>query len=142
MHDICEQLWEIRRLRLSAANHYAWASEYMTRASYGMSTRRAVNVGGTGKCPLTDYAACYSRERKSAEQDRRAADERWTACKQWVDALANLDARLLVECYYNCAMSWAEVRATIKRSESAVYELHREALRSCNGMQAEAMFKK
>lgn len=128
-YDIRDKLWQLRRLRIDASVHLARASEYLTRATQGMSYRRATDTGGTGHCPLTDYAPIYARERDEGREYARQASALWEELSPIVDALPDIDARMVIGCYYNNAMTWDEVRRAVKRSEIAVQKLHREALR-------------
>lgn len=127
--DIRDKLWQLRRLRVDASVHLARAAEYLARATRGMSYRRATDTGGTGHCPLTDYAPLYAKERDEGRAYAARADALWAELSPIVDALPDLDARMVITCYYDNAMTWDEVRRAVKRSESAAQKLRREALR-------------
>lgn len=128
-YDIRDKLWQLRRLRIDASVHLASASEYFARATHGMSYRRATDTGGAGHCPLTDYALLYANERDEGREYAGRASALWAELSPIVDALPDVDARMVIGCYYNNAMTWEEVRRAVKRSEIAVQKLHREALR-------------
>lgn len=127
--DIGERLWEVRRARLREREHAMRACDYLDRATNGMSMRRATDWGGTGTCPLTDYAMLYVGERDAAKESRAQAEKLWRELEALVGTLHDLDARLILEGFYREAMSWDEVRRAVKRSGSSVDRLHREALR-------------
>lgn len=120
-----ETLMELRRLRLDAQYHNAKAAEYMARATCGTSTRRATNMSGTGRCPVSDYAVAYGREHAAAVVSANAANAIWeTVC---LDGLG-LDESLIIERYYNQAMDWADISRSIKRNIDACYRMHRDAV--------------
>jgi len=120
-----ETLMELRRLRLDAQHHNAKAAEYMERATHGTSTRRATNMSGTGKCPVSDYAVAYGREHAAAIVSANAANAIWA--RVCLDGLG-LDESLIIEQYYNQAMDWVDIARSIKRNIDACYRMHRLAV--------------
>lgn len=119
-----ETLMELRRLRLDAQYHNAKAAEYMARATCGTSTRRATNMGGTGRCPLTDYA---ERHAKAHAQYRASADQAnaiWARVKPFL-CNYDLDTQSVIELFYNQGEDMLDVAKSVKRS-----------LVSCERMQA------
>lgn len=118
-----DMLNELRRLRIEAAEHYADASDAMDRATHGMSTKRATDMGGT-RCPLTDYA---ERHAKAHAQYRASADQANAIWARVQPFLCNydLDTQSVVELFYNQGEDMLDVVKSVKRS-----------LVSCERMQA------
>lgn len=133
-YDIRTRLDELRQLRILQRYHAQLAACALDKASRGMSTRRATDRGGTGSCPLTEFAPVYAQHRDYAREVGEKADGLWRDVKPYVCALPDLDARLVVTGYYQQADSWEDVRKSVKRSESSVFRLHREAIRGMERM--------
>lgn len=127
MTEVRSALWRLRRLRLEETAHNERASEYLHRATRGMGMKHATDIGGTGNCPLTDNADRYEQERAAADRARQEADTIWAGFVPVVAAL-ELDARSVVERYYNVGMAWEDIPAAVKRSLKSCERLHREAL--------------
>ena len=127
MPSIRDTLTHLRQLRQSEASHGDKAAEYLQRATHGTGSKRATAIGGTGNCPLTDYAERYSSQRKAAISARRQADALWQRVEP---LLANLDfdSRGVIGRYYNLAMAWEDIPAAIKRSKVSCERMHREAI--------------
>lgn len=138
-YDIRTRLDELRQLRILQRYHAHLAACALDKASRGMSTRRATDRGGTGSCPLTEFAPVHAQHRDYAQELGRKADDLWRDVKPYVCALPDLDARLVVTGYYQQADSWEDVRKSVKRSESSVYRLHREAIRGMERMEVVSM---
>ena len=134
-YDIRARLDELRRLRMRQKYHAGLAASALDKASRGMSTRRATDRGGTGTCPLTEFAPVYAQHRDYAQELGRKADDLWRDVHRYVSALPDLDARLVVTGYYQHADNWEDVRKSVKRSEGSVYRLHREAIRAMERME-------
>ena len=119
-----EILNELRRLRIEAAEHYADAAEYLNRATNGTGTKRATDMGGTGRCPLTDYAGGHAR----AAEQYKACAAKANAIWAWVFPLLegyDGDTRSVIVLYYNQGEDMLDVAKGIKRS-----------LKACEKMQA------
>ena len=138
-YDIRARLEELRQLRMRQKYHEGLAASALDRATSGMSTRRATDRGGTGTCPLTEYAPVYAQHRDYAREVGEKADDLWRDVQPYVCALPDLDARLVVTGYYQQADSWEDVRKSVKRSESSVFRLHREAIRGMERMEVVSM---
>lgn len=96
MPAIRHTLARLRQLRLWEAVHRENAAEYLHRATQGVGARRAMDIGGTGDCPLTQNAGRYTKEHTAAEQARREADTLWTGIAPGLAAL-ELDPRSVIE---------------------------------------------
>ena len=110
-----EILNELRRLRIEAAEHYANASELMHRATNGTSTKHATDMGGTGRCPLTDYAEQHA---KAHAQYRASADQAnaiWARVQPFMRNY-DLDTQNVVELFYNQGEDMLDVAKSVKRS--------------------------
>lgn len=138
-YDIRMKLDELRQLRMRQKYHAGLAASALDRATSGMSTRRATDRGGTGSCPLTEFAPVYTQHRDYARETGEKADAIWSDVQRYVSALPDLDARLVVTGYYQHADSWEDVRKSVKRSESSVFRLHREAIRGMERMEVVSM---
>ncbi|MEA4999288.1 MAG: hypothetical protein VB087_07885 [Candidatus Limiplasma sp.] len=124
-----DTLMELRRLRLDAQYHNAKAAEYMARATHGTSTRRATDMSGTGKCPLTTSAEAYGREHAAAAASTKAANAIWAQVMPLLDGV-RLDERLVIEYLYNKGMDYPDIAKSIKRNIDACYRMHGETLRA------------
>lgn len=133
-YDIRHRLEELRKLRSEQRRHAQLAENAMGRATVAMSTKRAIDRGGTGTCPLTEYAPVYAQHRDYAREAGEKADGLWRDVQPYVCALPDLDARIVVTGYYQQADSWEDVRRNVKRSESSVFRLNREAIRAMERM--------
>lgn len=124
MNDTSHLLNELRNLRIQAAAHYADASEYLSRATHGTSSKRATDMGGTGRCPLTDYA---ERHANSVALYRASADQANAIWARVRPALAvyDYDTQHVIELYYNQGADMQDVARAVKRS-----------LKACDKMQA------
>lgn len=133
-YDIRTRLDELRQLRILQRYHAHLAACALDKASRGMSTRRATDRGGTGSCPLTEFAPVYAQHRDYAQELGRKADDLWRDVHRYVSALPDLDARLVVTGYYQQADSWEDVRRNVKRSGDSVSRLLQEAIRAMGRM--------
>lgn len=122
-----DTLMELRRLRLDAQYHNARAAEYMARATNGTSTRRATDMGGTGDCPVANYAEAYGREHAAAIVSINAARAIWAQVLPLLDGIG-LDERLVIEYLYNRGMDFPDIAKAIKRSINACYQMHRDTV--------------
>lgn len=129
-YDIRARLEELRQLRMRQKYHAGLAASALNRATSGMSTKRATDRGGTGTCPLTEYAPVYAQHRDYAREAGEKADDLWRDVHRYVSALPDLDARLVVTGYYQHADSWEDVRRNVKRSGDSVSRLLQEAIRA------------
>ena len=113
-----ETLNELRRLRVEAAAQYADASEYLARATNGVSAKRATDLGGTGHCPLTDYAGRHAR---ALERYRACADKANAIWARVRPALAvyDYDTQCVIELHYNQGADMPDVARSVKRSLAA-----------------------
>lgn len=127
MPNIRDTLTRLRQLRLSEAANAERASEYLHRSTHGTGTKRAADIGGTGHCPLTDYAGRYAQAREVSIRARREADLLWKRIEPHL-AQMDLDTRSVITEFYNMAMAWEDIPASIKRSPKACERMHREAL--------------
>ena len=127
MNTIRATLWELRRLRTLEASHNEAAIEYLNRASRGTGSKRAMDIGGTGDCPLTNNAGRYAQERESCLKAKRSADTIWRQIEPRL-AMLDIDSRNVITLYYNVGMAWEDIPAAIKRSPIACERLHRETL--------------
>lgn len=133
-YDIRTRLDELRQLRILQRYHAHLAACALDKASRGMSTRRATDRGGTGSCPLTEFAPVYTQHRDYAQELGRKADDLWRDAHRYVSVLPDLDARLVVTGYYQHADSWEDVRRNVKRSGDSVSRLLQEAIRAMERM--------
>jgi hypothetical protein len=127
MENIRSALWRLRRLRLAEIAHYDKASEYLGRATLGVGMKRAIDIGGTGNCPLTNNAETYTREKEAGARAKTAADAIWGTIKPKL-VNAELDHRAVIELFYNVGMLWEDIPAAIKRSEKACARMHHDML--------------
>ena len=110
-----ETLNELRRLRIEAAGHYANASELMRRATNGTGTKRATDMGGTGNCPLTDYAGRHAKADKQYRVCAAQANAIWARVKPFL-CNYDLDTQSVVELFYNQGEDMLDVVKSVKRS--------------------------
>ena len=127
--DVRVMLEQLRKMRIRQEQLAQRAADALNRATAGMGRRRATDRGGTGSCPLTDYAILYGDAIDDLEKAKSEADALWGELKALVAAVDDLDARLLVERFYNLAMPWPNVAKSIKRSQRSMIKLHAEAIR-------------
>ncbi len=127
MPNIRDTLTHLRQLRLSEASNSERASEYLHRSTHGTGTKHAVDIGGTGHCPLTDYAGRYSQARTASIGAKREADAIWKRIEPRL-AQMDLDTRSVITLFYNWATPWEDIPNSIKRSPKACERMHREAL--------------
>ena len=120
-------LWELRRLRVSQHRHLDLAAEYLHRAGQGVSYKRATDIGGTGNCPLTDYAEAHAQERRLALRARAQADAIWARFAPMLEGM-ELDERSVIELYYNDAVPREDIPELIKRSAAACDRMYHEGL--------------
>lgn len=120
-------LQALRNLRISANMHYAKASEYFERATQGMSSRRAVAIGGTGHCPLSDYTLEYSA---SKDRGKRASDDANRMLQAFLPQIKTLpqEHQQVLLLFYDRLYSWEDIAKAIGRSRQACWQLHKEAL--------------
>ena len=127
MPSIRDTLTHLRQLRLSEASNSDRASEYLHRSTHGTSTKRATDIGGTGNCPLTEYAGRYAQAREASIGAKREADAIWKRIEPHLMQM-DLDTRCVITQFYNMAMAWEDIPASIKRSKQACERMHRDAL--------------
>jgi hypothetical protein len=127
MPNIRDTLTHLRQLRLSEASNSERASDYLYRSTNGTSSKRAADIGGTGHCPLTDFAGRYSQARNASIGARREADAIWKRIEPHLMQM-DLDTRSVITLFYNMATPWEDIPAAIKRSPKACERMHREAL--------------
>lgn len=125
-----EKLWNVRRLRLEQERHNRRAVDYLLCAQVGMGKQRATDMGGTGHCPLTDFATQYGKERELWLEAKKRADDAWSILAPQVMKLPDLDMRLIIEYYYNAAMDWSEVCKVVKRRQMSAFKLHKAGILS------------
>ena len=113
--NTADTLNELRRLRIEAAEHYADAAEYLNRATNGTGTKRATDMGGTGRCPLTDYAGRYDRAQEKYRACAAQANALWSRIRPALDSY-DYDTRCVIELYYNHAADMQDVARAVKRS--------------------------
>lgn len=113
-----DQLLELRNLRIQAAAHYANASEYLNRATHGTSSKRATDTGGTGRCPLTDYAERHARALEQYRVCAAKANAIWTRVRPAL-YVYDYDTQCVIELYYNQGADMADVSRSVKRSPAA-----------------------
>lgn len=97
-------LWKLRQYRVAQHHHADLSSEYMYRAGQGVTAEQARNIGGTGNCPLTDYADMYDTERRLMVENMQRADDIWDTVRSLLAALSK-DERRAIELYYNIGIS-------------------------------------
>ena len=119
-----EILNELRRLRLDAQYHNAKAAEYMARATCGTSTKHATDMGGTGRCPLTDFAYRHAKADKQYRASAAKANAIWARVRPLLDVY-DYDTQCVIELYYNQGADMQDVARAVKRS-----------LKACDKMQA------
>ena len=122
--NTADTLNELRRLRIDADTYRAEAAEYLNCATHGTGTKRATDMGGTGRCPLTDYAERHAR----AAEQYKACAAKANAIWAWVFPLLegyDGDTRSVIVLYYNQGEDMLDVAKGIKRS-----------LKACEKMQA------
>ena len=97
-------LWKLRQYRVAQHRHADLASDYLNRAGKGVTAEQARNIGGTGNCPLTDYADMYETERRLMQENLKGAIAVW---EQVAPILCGLhrDERRVIELYYNVGIS-------------------------------------
>lgn len=119
-----DTLNKLRGLRIQAAAHYADASEYLARATQGTGTKRATDMSGTGRCPLTDNAGGYTDARGEYRACACKANAIWARV---VPFLCNYDydTQCVIELYFNQGADMQDVARSVKRSVA-----------SCEKMQA------
>lgn len=125
--DVRATLWELRRLRVSQHRHADLASEYLYMAGKGVGTQKALDIGGTGDCPLTNYSDAYEIEHRLAKESKDKADAIWTTILPLLVDM-DLDVRSVVELYYNGGVAREDIPALIKRSVPACDRMYHEAL--------------
>ena len=113
-----ETLNELRNLRIQAAAHHADASEYLARATHGTSSKRATDTGGTGRCPLTDYAERHARALGQYRDSAAKANAIWTRVRPLL-TVYDYDTQCVIELYYNQAADMQDVAKAVKRSLAA-----------------------
>lgn len=113
-----ETLNELRRLRIEAAGHYATASELMHRATNGTGTKHATDMGGTGRCPLTDHAERHARAAEQYKACAAKANAIWARVRPALDDY-DYDTQCVIELYYNQCADMKDVARSAKRSLAA-----------------------
>ena len=113
-----ETLNELRRLRVEAAAHHADASEYLNRATHGTSSKRATDTGGTGRCPLTDYAERHAKALEQYKTCAAKANAIWARVHPLLAAY-DYDTQCVIELYYNQGADMQDVARSVKRSPAA-----------------------
>lgn len=132
--DIHLRLEMLRQYRIFQARYAGRALAALDKACHGMSTKRATDRGGTGTCPLTDYALAYAEQRDLAAEYGQKADEIWSDIKKHIQALEDFDARQVITLFYYTADPWEDVRKKVKRSMASVFRLHNEAIKTMERM--------
>ena len=127
-YDIRYRLEELRKLRSEQRRHAQIAEDAMGRAIVAMSTKRATNVGGTGNFPLTQYGPVYSKHRELSIETGRRAELIWEDVCPYIYALNDLDARLAIIGFYRNADTFDRVRGMVKRSETSLRKIMKDAL--------------
>lgn len=127
--DIQTRLDRVRSMRCGVRLHRMRAQDQLSLASQGMSRREATNWGGTGRCPLTEHALAYGRERDLGDALSRRADSLWGELAPALRRMGNLNARRAVTLYYGCAMNWEQVGDAMDKSAQEVRDLSRRAIR-------------
>ena len=127
MQNIREKLWALRDLRRHEASCQLNAQEQLARATQGMSTRRATDIGGTGHCPLSDHALSYGAFRDEAAAYRQRADALAAEIMPLLGRLTR-DERRVLGLFYNTGMDWRDVRQAVNRSKRVCRSLHHNAL--------------
>lgn len=127
MNEIKDKLVQLRALRREASIHYAKAADYFERASRGMSTRRATSIGGTGGCPLTDYAPAYMAEKEHGREISHKANE---LVRDLMPVIRGLPAeqQQIVLLYYDRLLPWVDIAKAAHRSREACWRMHRQAI--------------
>ena len=118
------EMHRLRNLRIEAAAHHARASEYLNRATHGTSSKRATDTGGTGRCPLTDYAERHAKAHAQYRASAAQANAIWARVQPFL-CNYDYDTQCVVELYYNQAADMSDVARSVKRS-----------VRACEKMQA------
>jgi len=113
-----ETLNELRRLRIDADIHRAEAAEYLARATRGTSAKRATDMGGTGRCPLTDYAGRHARALEQYQACAAKANAIWARVRPLLEDYDG-DTRSVIVLYYNQGEDMRDVAKGIKRSLAA-----------------------
>ena len=113
-----ETLNELRCLRIEATAQYADASEYLSRATHGTSSKRATDVGGTGHCPLTDYAERHARALERYRASAAKANAIWTRVRPAL-YVYDYDTQCVIELFYNQGADMPDVARSVKRSLAA-----------------------
>lgn len=127
MNDIGIMLGDLRRLRQKQLQAQAKAEEYQRRATAGMSRQRATDTGGTGHCPLVDYADAHIAARKRYHEAKKEADALWEQIKPLI-ADEGLDEQQVIDLSYNQAMCLVDVCSSIKRSQISVSTMLRKVV--------------
>ena len=122
--NTADTLNELRRLRIDADKRRAEADEYFHRATRGTSAKRAIEMGGTGNCPLTDYAERHARALEQYRTCAAKANAIWARVRPFL-CNYDLDTQSVVELFYNQGEDMLDVVKSVKRS-----------LVSCERMQA------
>ena len=110
-----QTLNELRRLRIDAAEHRSEAAEYLHCATKGTSSKRAIEIGGTGNCPLTDFAGRHARAAEQYKACAAKANAIWTRVHPLL-AVYDYDTQRVVELYYNQGADLQDVARSVKRS--------------------------
>lgn len=97
-------LWKLRQYRVAQHHHADLASDYLHRAGQGVTVEQARNIGGTGNCPLTDYADAYETERRMMQENLKCAIAIWEQVAPMLCGL-HCDERRVIELYYNVGIS-------------------------------------
>lgn len=128
--DVRATLWELRRLRVSQHRHADLSSDYLYMACKGVGAQKALDIGGTGDCPLTNYSDAYEIEHRLAKESKDKADAIWATILPLLDSIVTLDydARQVIILYYNTGISREDIPALIKRSVPACDRMYHEAL--------------
>ena len=122
--NTADTLNELRRLRIDADTHRAKADEYLHRATRGTSAKRAIEIGGTGNCPLTDFAGRHARAQEQYKACAAKANAIWTRVRPLLEAY-DCDTQCVIELFYNQGAEMQDVARSVKRS-----------LKACEKMQA------
>lgn len=127
MNDIGNMLGDLRRLRQHQEQAHDKAEEYQRRATAGMTRQRATDTGGTGHCPLTDFADAHIAAMKRYHEAKRKADAIWEQIKPLL-ADEGFDEQQVIDLSYNQAQSLYDVCSKIKRSQLSVSTMLRKVV--------------
>jgi hypothetical protein len=116
--NTADTLNELRRLRTEADKHRADAAEYFHCATRGTSAKRATDMGGTGNCPLTDFAGRHARAVEEYRACAAKANAIWARVHPLLAAYA-YDTQCVIELYYNQGADMQDVARGVKRSLAA-----------------------